>query len=189
MFYKFFDFVAGDPQAQAQIYSVIASIVLAIVAKFLSSKARILWGRAHQNHFMIKGKDGNLSAIVTANYTISNVGRATAKEIEVSFNWQPEHYEVYPHIEYTTLVREDGRFIIKIPRISASQSVSVAIINAGNESPNLTHLGIDEGSVKEIALFPQRIFPKPLAYSATALMLVGIMTCLYWMFRIVISAF
>ncbi|GLK67024.1 hypothetical protein [Hansschlegelia plantiphila] len=189
MFQTIFAYVAADPKIQATIYSVVSSTLLAIVGKLLSARARLRWGRVHYNHFMIKNKDGGLSAVVTANYTISNTGRAAAKEIEVSFNWEPEHYEVWPHKEYSTSKREDGRFIIKVPRINIAESVNIAIINAGNTAPDLTYIGHNEGSVKEIPIFPQRVWPQKVAYASAALMLVGLMTILYWIFRGIIAVF
>lgn len=189
MFESIFAFVAGDQKLQAAIYSLVTSLIITGLARLFSAKARIRWGRVHQNHFMIKNKEGNLSSVVTANYSITNAGRATATNIEISFNWKPEHYEVFPHIDFTNLIREDGRMILKIPRINKGQLINIAVINAGNEHPDLTYISFDGGEAKELPFTPQRVYPLKVTLASVAFMIIGLITVLYWSFRLILSGF
>lgn len=109
-----------------------------------------------------------------------NSGTAIAEEVEVAFNWQPQHMEWYPHIPTTVTRQPDGRHILTISRLNPKEGVTFSLLSLNQEHPNLLHVRCKGFGGKPLAFRSQQIFPLWVNVLVATLMFLGAYTVVNW---------
>lgn len=151
----FFDFIK-----QPEIAAVLITVFLEILRRLLTPKALIIWGITHGFSFSIPQQDGSHSLIHTGTAFVKNVGRETAKDIEIYLNFQPEHFQIWPVFEYKVDMALDSRCIIKIPFLKKGEHFSIEFIQSRVSPPEILHIRAAEGRCKKVDMAPLQIFNK-----------------------------
>jgi hypothetical protein len=89
------------------------TVVISLVARALSPRSRIKWGVSHGFSFGVQ-QDTGIVSFNTLTVFIQNTGRAPAEGVEVHFNYQPEHLQIWPTLNYTTVTNPEGRFTLVV---------------------------------------------------------------------------
>jgi hypothetical protein len=58
------------------------------------------------------------------------MGRAPAKDIEILFNFKPNHYQLWPHQNYTTSDNPEGNHILQIPYPGKGNHFRIEMVSA-----------------------------------------------------------
>jgi hypothetical protein len=97
--------------------SVVLTLAVGAIGAYLSPTARVVWGISHGFTFLVPTQGNQPSGPIrvnTGSVFVQNLGRKTAENIEVILNFQPQHFEVWPVLNYETARTPDGHFIVKI---------------------------------------------------------------------------
>lgn len=110
------------------------------------------------------------------NLWLVNTGSAAAEDVELAFNWPPQHMEWYPHLPTTVTRQPDGRHILTISRLNPKEGVNFSLLSLNQEHPGLMHVRCKGHGAKRIEFRRQQIFPLWLNLLVGGLMLLGVYT-------------
>ena len=119
-------------------------------------------------------------SVYVADYTIMNVGRLAAKNVEVVFNYAPGHYDRYPHLPVRERTLQDGRYILTIDMLNPKEQISISLLNVYTELPDLTLVRCEGYGANAVRSVPMRIYPWWLNLGMVALIFVGLFSLLYF---------
>ncbi|WP_422037611.1 hypothetical protein [Roseibium sp.] len=177
-------------QYGAQFVSFGLAIVLAIAQYFLQPKVKLVWGLTHG--FMHKvtleqtsEEEADHIAICTNYHLLSNNGRGVATDVEVTFNYIPKNFEVWPQRQFETSVNPNGRFIVKFGSIAPREQISLNVLMLHGETPSILSVRSNEATGKLIPLIVNRRFPRWLYVVVGALLVLGFASFIYLVIELV----
>lgn len=175
---------AKDPE----IIAVLLTTVVAVAQYFLRPKARTVWADSHQFTFLLPPQN-NMNSILlnTRTVFISNIGRASAENIEIYFNYKPEHFEIYPTCNYNYIENPDGHFCIIIPNLGPKENFSIELLQTGRESPSLLRVRTPaQGECRMVFMRHQQVYSNKVNYSILTLLILGLYTAIELVIRLFI---
>jgi hypothetical protein len=131
---------------QKEIISFASALILAGVLYQFRARAKLVWATAHGFTFLLPtasvaspqspGQQTMLPANVPPNFNIHtgslvvlNTGRIPATEVEVTFNWQPPNYNIWPVRPHETHTSPDSRFTLKFANLAPKEQFLVEQIS------------------------------------------------------------
>lgn len=169
---------------QPEIFAVFLTAGLTVVKYIIQPKSIVVWGISHGFAHAIPQQTGPVLLLYTRSILVRNAGRASAKDVEFYFNFKPEHFQIWPVIQFTSELTADGRFLVKIPFIRQNESFGIEVIQTQVAPPNLLTVRSMEGECKEVNMAPMQVFPNWFNILFAALMVLGIYQLLVWLIRI-----
>lgn len=151
----------------AQIVSFILTLLTAIVFWIAQARVKLRWGFQHGFSHRIdpaprneKGEDNsdsgpeNMQPIMvrTASFWIANEGRRTASNVEITFNYRPDNFSIWPQRNYETVPNPEGRLIFKFASVSPKEAFTINLITIGSDVPDLLSMRSDEASGRKIPI-------------------------------------
>lgn len=127
-------------------------------------RPKLRYGVLHSFNFIVDhttaDDDGNLVAkkeiIRTASITLTNAGRSTANNVEITFNWQPPFLNAWPARHYDAKHSPQGRYTISLESLAPSESFGIEILSIGQaELPLIAALRCDECNGKLVSMRSQ----------------------------------
>jgi hypothetical protein len=118
--------------------------------------------------------------IDTIGFYFHNAGRAPVRNMELIFNYRPEHFEFWPPIMYTEKYISDNRFfVIQIDNLGPKVFFNLELLGQ-NEIPRLIRVTSDEGDIfsKEFSFEPKP--HKALIALLLTLISIGLATTAYF---------
>nr|WP_315459223.1 hypothetical protein [uncultured Sphingorhabdus sp.] len=157
-------FVSNSPEPF--ITGLIASVGW-LLAQWLRRKPNLQYSVGHSwNHLVdqpLLDADGKVVAeqqlLRTASINVTNAGSESATSLEITFNWKPQNYNVWPARHFQTVINEDRRFTIKLESLAPNEFFRMEIMSTNAELPLLASVRCKECEGKLIPMGPQRIWP------------------------------
>lgn len=110
------------------------------------------------------------------NIWLFNSGKAVAEDVELAFNWQPQHMEWYPHLPTSVKFQPDARYILTISRLNPKEGVNFSLLSLNQIHPDLMHVRCKGFSGKRIELRSQPVASLWITVPLAMLVLFGIYT-------------
>lgn len=172
----FFDLIASK-----EVVAAIVTAILAGVGQLLQPRVKLQFGIGNQFTYSVPNTqqhNPNIFYIVSTVF-LKNAGRTTAKNVELTFNYKPEHFQFWPPITYTEKQTPDNRHVLVIPFLSAKESLTLNLLMAtpstsGMRLPELLHVRSEHGPAKGQILTPTPIMSKKIALTLWLLIFVGV---------------
>jgi hypothetical protein len=126
---------------QKELISLAFALATALVFWFFRSRTILYWSRAHSFTFWIQpvapppSADGTqLPAppsftIETASFLFTNAGRSGATNIELTFNWRPDNFQVWPVRPFNTVLSADNRFTLQFSSLAPKENFQVEVLS------------------------------------------------------------
>jgi len=152
-----------------EIVSIVVPFLTFILNNFFKSTNKVGVGELHQFTFIIeesiKDEDGNLNnfkkLINTKSYIIVNEGREAAKKLELIFNFKSDmHLNIWPAKSYVESYDQNDRYILTFDYIAPKENFRCEILSINNELPDLLVSRSEQGVVKPMSLYPQKVLNK-----------------------------
>jgi hypothetical protein len=160
---------------QKEIISLLFALLLAAIFHFFRARAKLVWGTPHGFTFVLPatsapaaapGGDGPQAPVPlpqnfnihTGSIVVSNAGRDPATELEVTFNWRPDNYNIWPVRPYDTHTSPDNRFTLKFANLAPKEWFQVEMISP-SELPLILNVRCKECAGKQIGVRPMRVYP------------------------------
>lgn len=191
---------------QKELISIGSAIVLAIIFYLFRARAKLLWATPHGFTFLLQGGTppapqnapvGNAPPatqlpanvpqdfnIYTGSMIVVNAGREPATEVEVTFNWKPANYNIWPVRPHDTQVSPDNRFTLKFSNLAPKEQFQVELISPF-QLPQVMSVRCKECVGKEVRMMPMRVFPKGMIVGFWILAFLGLASAIYLAIKIV----
>jgi hypothetical protein len=168
-----------------EIVSLLAPVLTWVLANFLRARVRLVWSSPHSWNMLLENQpivDGRMPMVRSASLTFQNLGRETAKNVEIVFNWRPEHSNIWPQRAYDTATNPDGRFIFKFPNLAPKESFGIEIMSFQNELPAVVSVRCEQALGQQVQMLPQLVLAKWKIRFLVYLLLAGIGATAYMLY-------
>lgn len=115
----------------------------------------------------------------TASINVTNAGNEPATSLEMTFNWKPQNFNVWPARHFQTVIGEDRRFTFKLESLAPKEFFRMEIMSINAELPLVTSVRSRECEGSPITMAPQRIWPKGIIAFLMVLMGAGAIALIY----------
>lgn len=119
------------------------------------------------------------NAFYVRNLWLWNGGRALAEDVELLFNWKPQHVERYPQLKAGETFFEDGRYLLTLERVNPREGVNFSMLSLNVELPEAIHVRAKGFPARQVTFMNQRRFPAWLNFFIAAIMLLGVFAAVY----------
>jgi hypothetical protein len=148
----------------------------------LKGKPSLLYWLPGSFTFKLKEPD---MLVRTDALTIQNIGRQTAKDIEIIHKEKLDHFEFSTPIDFAESTSPSGEHVIKIASLGPKEHINIQLLSHA-KLPMLLNVRSAEGQARAIQVQLQRIFSKSIQALAVVLMAIGGGFVLYWVVRSVV---
>lgn len=180
-------------QFKAEIASLASTILLVVLGYLFQARARLVWARTHSFVFLLQQQAQpapNAQQVVpvgpatfnvyTASIYVSNLSwRVTATEVEITFNWTPPNYNIWPVRPHNTHLSPDNRFTITFPNLAPHEQFQIELISPNAQLPEVLNVRCRECVAKKIAMRPTRAFSRPATAVILLMFFLGIAAVIY----------
>jgi len=173
-----------DP-IQKYIITGLVSLVVGLLLQKLQAKPKLQYFLP--GTFLFDLKDPKIE-IRTDSLTIQNAGRKAASNIEIIHKDRPDHFQFSQAVRYEEERTPNGNHITKIPTLGPKEHVNIQYVSY-IKPPVLLNVRSEDGPAKLVSVRFQLIFPQWFNISASAFLLVGLGTILYWIARLSIKIY
>jgi hypothetical protein len=175
---------------QKELISLAFALVTAGILYFFRVRAKLVWAVAHEFVFLItppppapvqSGVQPPAPApinIRTASVILLNSGRAAATDVELTFNWQPEQYNVWPVRPYETHRSPDGRYTLRFSSLSPREQFQIELI--GYQLPALLNLRSKECVGRQKTMRPMLVYSREFNATIFVLLFLGLASIFYF---------
>jgi hypothetical protein len=158
-----------------------------LLTRWLRHKPALQYSVGHSwNHLVdqpLLDADGKVIAeqqlLRTASINVTNAGNGSATSLEITFNWKPQNYNVWPARHFQTVIGEDRRFTIKLESLAPNEFFRMEIMSINADLPLLASVRCKECEGKLIPMGPQRIWPAWVIALLLFLMGLGALALIY----------
>ncbi len=108
----------------------------------------------------------------TRSIFIQNVGKSAAQGIEIAHKRKPQHFKLYPSLNYRETITPDGVHVVVIDSLAAKEVITFECLSV-NSIPEFYYVRAAESNCKMISFTYQQIFPRWFNLLIHFLVLVG----------------
>jgi len=172
-----------------EVISVLLTAALGVIAHLLRPQAKFVWGTSHGFVFTVPAPANVQGAHQNLYYTgtvfLQNLGRGTAEDVEVVLNFRPQHFQVWPSLDYETTENPEHHFIIKIHNLGRREWTTIELLSLNAQTPETLRVRNPLGDAKRVNIAPMQVFSSLVRNSALLLMALGILSIVYFIVRII----
>jgi hypothetical protein len=150
------------PNIKAVIVTFGLTILTEIVRRILVPKGRVAWGISSNEHFILPPLPPDRPApinFLTRQIFVQNVGRAITEDVQVTINFAPHHWHVFPPIA-TVMPNDQDRFLrLQIPLLNKREFFVVSMFSASPdriELPVVNTIRWKGGVAKQVLIVPRQ---------------------------------
>jgi hypothetical protein len=165
-----------------EIISVVLTALLAGIARFLQPSTKLLWGASHGFTFLLPPQGtppGNPTPLETGTVFIQNMGRKPAENIEVVLNFRPQHFQIWPALNYEAILAAENHFVIKIENLGPREHTTLEMLSANANLPATLRVRSPLGDAKKVPFAPMRVMPTWFNRGVVLLLLFGLLATIY----------
>jgi hypothetical protein len=190
---------------QKELISLLFALILALIYHFFRARAKLVWATPHGFTFLLSPSAPAVTTapptgpqpsaaqlpvpvpqnfnIFTGSIVISNTGRDPATGVEVTFNWRPDNYNIWPVRPYDIHLSPDNRFTLKFANLAPKEFFQIELI-----SPNMLPLVLSVRSRecvgKQIGMRPMVILQNWIIRTTWGLMFLGVASIIYLVIKL-----
>lgn len=178
---------------QTDLISLGFSLLGAAIFYIFRSRARLVWGKLHEFVFLVPGFGGSAQPsegtgtevvhnqlgalnVHTLSVVILNWGILPATDVEVTFNWMPQNYNIWPVRPYTTQENPDRRFTLNFANVAPKERFQIELFSFGH-LPAVLNVRSRECVGRQIPIWPVRRFPQWFLVMLWVFVLLGVAFC------------
>jgi len=169
------------------------------ITRWLAPRPKLIYAFPQNNSFLVpfdpQPTEDNpvparqISRYVAQGLFVQNMGGATAEEVEIVFNWVPQHLEHFPQIPITKYTDESGRLVVTVPRLNPKEVVTFSLLSLNADLPGINYVRCKGFGARYVAVQNSRVFPKLVNWGIWWLMVAGIAATIYIALQIAIWLF
>ena len=122
----------------------------------------------------------SLGLVETATYWVKNAGREAATEVDVTFNYKPQFYNVWPPRPFEKIDGFENRHTLKFSNIAAGEELHIELVSSGIQLPIIVSFRSNEGVASLIAMRFQGTPKQVTLIIAYMLLFISISTVVYF---------
>ncbi len=168
-----------DPLAVASVSGVIGFLG-GLALKYLGPKSRLVFWRSHEFLFQVPNAQAGLPPfnVYTHALTIQNRGRQKANNLQVAHSARPDHFKLFPALNYLEHVTPAGEHVITVPSLAHGEWLTIEFLSYAS-LPNLLYIRSDDGHAQVAQVLLQYLLPRWVRLLGGMAVLIGTGTLVY----------
>lgn len=170
-----------------EVTALAAVILTAILNRLLRMKAKLQYSIASAPSLLVEepllDAEGNklqeVQIVHSASIYVKNAGLLPAKAAEVTFNWRPPIFNLFPARAFRTETYALNRFSVHFDSLAPGESVTIHIMSINRDLPLLTAVRAENCVGVPIPIAPMQLRPKWLLAACWVLLILGGATLVY----------
>lgn len=152
--------------------------------KYVGPKSQVVFWYPHNSFFQVPqpGARGTTFNVLTSSVTVQNLGRRPARNVELMYDRQPDHFTVSPPRPWTDRTTPQGQHLITMATLGHNEWFTVEVLGFANLAA-LVHIRSDDGEGRLVPVMQQRIYPSWAQQVFVGCFLIGVGVLLYWILR------
>ncbi len=181
-------FSSGD--AISKVIGFVLTILSARLLPYFQPRPIVVWGISHGFTFRIRrdGSKPDTFLVYTGSVFVQNIGRETARDIEVHLNYAPQVIEIWPSFDFEKSVNPEGRFIVRIKSLGPKESLTIEMLSEHVKIPDTLRVRSPQGDARQVPLRTAENVPNWKIRIVLALLLLGAFTFFQYAALVVVSA-
>lgn len=172
---------------ELHIIAVICTLLGAGLTYLFRPRSKLVYSFVHRFTFALQPVPNSFGLAAAAALWVKNVGRASATEVEVTFNYKPQFYNLWPARPCEIIVDSIvNRYTLKFSSIAPQEELWVHMISSGQELPEVVSLRSKEGVAELISMRYAQINSKFVVAILWAFLLLGIATFIYFILFLIV---
>ncbi|ABD70552.1 hypothetical protein Rfer_2840 [Rhodoferax ferrireducens T118] len=143
-----------------EIVSLLVPVITWALNRSQRGDAKLIRGVRHAHTFLINQPLVDAAGVLiapsqlarTASVVVHNVGRKSATNLELVFNFKPMCVNFWPLRSKTEKVQEDGRVAYVFDSLAPGEFVGFELLSVNQDLPALVNARCDQGVANEVAL-------------------------------------
>lgn len=200
------------PSIKAAVVTIVLGLLLDMVRRLIVPRGRVAWGISHDEFFILpiqqhapQQPDAQQPEQPTLplplppppqlnvrirQIFIQNVGRAVAEDVEITINFLPQHWHVFPPILQVIPNAQDRFLRFQTKMLNKREHFIISMFEARNAVlPDVLAVRWKGGVAKQVPIVPQQKLPTSFERSLVAMMFFGFISALYLTIRLAIFIF
>jgi len=160
---------------------VAVGLAVGYLMRYVEPRSRVVhWFPAAFRFDVVPPEGGPTVTMWTHALTLQNVGWRAAANVEIVHNYKPHHFKIQPGVAFTELTNPQNQHVIKIDSLARREWVTIQILTAGAQLPNLVGVRSADGPSRFVNTRQHFVIPRPRQILVAALSVIGFVTAAYW---------
>jgi hypothetical protein len=151
-----------NSNAKVAVVTAIIGALIQLGRWIAMPRGKIVWGISNNEHFVLPAQppaQPNPINVRTRQIFIQNVGRAVAEDVEVTINYPPQNWYVFPPVVQTTMPTAQDRFLrLRADKLNKREHFIIGMFDARGELPFVVAVRWKGGVAKPVNIGPRQIF-------------------------------
>lgn len=143
-----------------ELISIGSALLVMVIGFLFRLRPMLKWSRPHAYRYALRFNKAtpDLTNVWAVSVFIQNVGRVSAKEIQVVFSSEPEHLNVLPHRPYEKHIGEDGLFTLELSSLAPKERFRIDIFSLV-QPPEVLNVRSSDATAQQVAMVPVEVLP------------------------------
>jgi hypothetical protein len=119
----------------------------------------------------------------TGSIVVFNAGRLPATEVEVTFNWMPQNYNIWPVRPFETTTSADQRFTLKFSNLAPLELFQIEMISSV-QLPAVLSVRARECVGKKINMRPTVVYKPWILATLWTMIFLGFTSVIYFIIKL-----
>ena len=170
-----------------EIVSLIVPLITLALNTLFKAKAKLLLATPHAFTFLVQQPQldpkGNqllpMQTVHTISHVINNVGKETATNVELLFNWKPMCINFWPPRHYSERTESDNRYTLIFDSLAPNEVIGCELLTINVDLPNLLIVRCNQCVAQTINMYPQPVIKNWQRRTGVILCLAGLALVVY----------
>jgi len=170
-----------------ELFALLIPFITWMLNNIYKAKAKLHLANPHHFSFLIQepriDTEGNqispTQGANTSSYLLTNVGRETATNVEVVFNWKPLCINIWPSRHFSEHTEEDKRYVMVFESLAPNEHIGFELLTVNDQLPNLVNARSDQCPATNINMQLQPILPLWIQRLIIVLLFLGFACAIY----------
>ena len=184
MLEKISEFLMFDPKLTV---AIAVPFLTFLLNRWFSPRAKLFHSERHRFHYIVQqpllDAQGSqiqpTQSVVVSSLSLTNAGRVPATNVEITFNWKPQYFNVWPVRPYEERAHPDGRFTVILNSLAPKEVFGMELLSVNLDLPNLINLRSNEAESCEKRMVLQILYPIWIYRLILSIFVLGFMTTVY----------
>jgi hypothetical protein len=186
------------PNVKAVVVTFGLTVAADIVRRILVPRGRVAWGISSNEHFIVPPllpDRPQAINVLTRQIFIQNVGRAIAEDVQITINFHPQHWHVFPPIAIVIPNDQDRFLRLQVPMLNRREHFVISMFSANQIAPSPVQLPVVNavrwkgGVAKEVLIVPRQKLSGRLERILVIFMYFGVICATYLIIRLALFIF
>ena len=171
---------------ELRIIAVLCTLLGVWITYLFRPRSQLVYSFVHRFTFALQPKPNSFGLAAAAALWVKNVGREPATEVELTFNYKPQFYNLWPARPCETIVDSIvNRYTFKFSSIAPREEFCIHMISSGEVLPEIVSFRSKEGIAELVAMRFTQINSKLVVAIIWAFLLLGFATFIYFILLLI----